>query len=110
MSSIPIQLKVVQRVVGILLALFSVTFVTPVIVGLAYRDPINAITPFFEAFAATMMVGLMLALPVKSHKGQLRLRDGFLVVVLFWAVLGIFGGLPFYLYSALDLSVGGRYL
>ena len=106
MSAIPIQLKVVQRGVGILLALFSVTFVTPVIVGLAYRDPINAITPFFEAFGATMLVGLVLALPVRSHKGQLRLRDGFLVVVLFWAVLGIFGGLPFYLYSALDLSVG----
>ncbi len=106
MSAIPIQLKVVQRVVGILLALFSVTFVTPVIIGLLYRDPINAITPFFEAFAATMLVGLVLALPVRSHKGQLRLRDGFLVVVLFWAVLGIFGGLPFYLYSALDMSLG----
>ncbi|NND90590.1 MAG: potassium transporter, partial [Granulosicoccus sp.] len=99
------QLYVVQRVVGILLTLFSFTLITPILVGLASSDPTNAITPFLEAFAATFGVGLLLFLPVKRHVGQLRLRDGFLVVVLFWAVLGIFGGLPFFLYSALDLSV-----
>ena len=107
MSAIPIQIKVVQRVVGILLTLFSLTMFTPVMIGIVFRDPFNAIVPFFEAFAATIGVGLLLYLPVKDHVGQLRLRDGFLVVVLFWAVLGIFGGLPFFLYSPLDLSVAG---
>lgn len=105
MISIPIQIRVVQRVVGILLSLFSFTLTTPLLVGLLYRDPANSITPFVGAFFATATVGLCLYLPVKDHVGQLRLRDGFLVVVLFWAVLGIFGGLPFYLYSALDMSV-----
>ncbi|MBX2881317.1 MAG: TrkH family potassium uptake protein [Granulosicoccus sp.] len=99
------QRKVVQRVVGILLSLFSITLITPLLIGLIYRDPVNSITPFIGAFFATVTVGLCLYLPVKNHVGQLRLRDGFLVVVLFWAVLGIFGGLPFYLYSPLDLSI-----
>lgn len=103
--SIPIQIRVVQRVVGILLSLFSFTLITPLLIGVIYKDPANSITPFVGAFFATLAVGLCLFLPVKDHTGQLRLRDGFLVVVLFWAVLGMFGGLPFYLYSALDLSV-----
>ncbi|MFK7892602.1 MAG: TrkH family potassium uptake protein [Granulosicoccus sp.] len=99
------QMRVVQRVVGILLSLFSATLITPFIIGLLYRDPPNSITPFIGAFFLTLTIGLCLFLPVRNHVGQLRLRDGFVVVVLFWAVLGIFGGLPFYLYSPLDLSI-----
>jgi len=107
MSSIPIQVRVVQRVVGILLTLFSFTLFTPLMVGIIAGDPLNSITPFIGAFITTIVTGLVLYLPVRDHVGQLRLRDGFLVVVLFWAVLGIFGGLPFYLYSALDMSIAG---
>ncbi len=104
-SPIPVQLRVVQRVVGVLLTLFSITMITPVLVGIAYGDQVHALTPFIRAFLATVAVGLLLYLPVRNYETELRIRDGFLIVVLFWAVLGIFGGLPFYLYSPLDLSV-----
>lgn len=107
MFVLPIQVKVVQRVVGILLTIFSFTLFTPVMIGLLSGDPKNSITPFIGAFVATIGTGLLLYLPVRRHDSQLRLRDGFLVVVLFWAVLGVFGGLPFYLYSPLDMSVAG---
>lgn len=105
MLSIPIQLRVVQRVVGVLLTLFSITMLTPVLIGLVYGDQVKALTPFLGAFLASIVVGLLLFLPVRNHTAELRIRDGFLIVVLFWAVLGIFGGLPFYLYSPLDLTV-----
>ena len=98
-----IQLKVVQRVLGLLLSFFSFTMLTPVIVSLLYRD--GASWPFLGAFAATLSTGLLLYYPVRNQKAQLRLRDGFVTVVLFWSVLGIFGGLPFLLYSPLDLSI-----
>lgn len=107
MSSFPIQIRVIQRVVGILLTLFSITSLPPIVIGLLYRDPINSLTPFAGAFAATVFAGLLLFIPARNHVGQLRLRDGFLIVVLFWAVLGLFGSIPFYLYSPLDLSVAG---
>jgi len=103
MSAMPLQVGVVQRVVGALLALFSVSMLTPVGVALLYGD--GAILPFLGGFATTLAVGLALFLPARKHTGQLRLRDGFVVVVLFWVVLGVFGGLPFYLYGALDLSI-----
>ena len=105
MSPIPIQLRVVQRVVGILLTLFSFTMLPPVLIGLLYGDEWHAVTPFIGAFFATFLVGLVLFLPVRSHTAELRIRDGYLIVVLFWSVLGIFGGLPFYLYSPLSLTV-----
>ena len=100
-----IQLKVVQRVVGILLTLFSASMLTPMTVGFIYRDPINSFTPFIGGFAVTLITGLLLYFPVRHYRKQLRLRDGFMVVVMFWLVLGIFGGIPFILYSPLDLSV-----
>lgn len=99
----PVQFKVVQRVVGILLALFSITMLTPVFVGVLFRD--GAILPFLGGFTVSLFTGLLMFLPVRNVRAPLKLRDGFVVVVAFWGVLGIFGGLPFWLYSPLDLSV-----
>jgi len=42
---------------------------------------------------------------VRKHREELRLRDGFLVVVLFWTVLGVAGGLPIYLSEVQDISI-----
>lgn len=98
-----IQIKAVQRVLGILLALFSVTMLSPVIVALIYED--GAILPFIGGFFTTLLTGMLLFLPVRLQVTQLRLRDGFVVVVMFWGVLGVFGSLPFILYPELELSI-----
>ena len=83
----PVQFKVVQRVVGFLLSLFSVTMLTPVGIALLYRD--GAALPFLGAFAATLVTGLVMYLPVRRVDVPLKLRDGFVVVVAFWAVLWV---------------------
>ncbi len=97
------QYFVIQRILGLLIIVFSVTHLPPIAVGLIYRD--GAIAPFVEAFVLTLIVGFALYLPVRQHKKELRLRDGFLVVVLFWTVLGVAGGLPIYLSGVNDISV-----
>jgi trk system potassium uptake protein TrkH len=58
-----------------------------------------------EAFALILTFGFLLYLPVSNQKKELRLRDGFLIVVLAWSVLGIVGGLPLYLSGIYDISV-----
>jgi len=98
-----IQIKVVQRVLGILLALFSATMLSPVLVAIIYGD--GAMVPFIGAFFTTFITGVVLFLPVRKQETQLKLRDGFVVVVLFWGVLGLFGSLPYILASELDLSI-----
>jgi len=102
MSS-PVQGKAVLRVLGSLLTMFSLTMVPPVVIGLIYRD--GAILPFVLAFITTLLTGMLLLWPVREEVTSLRLRDGFVVVVMFWTVLSVFGGLPFYLSQELDLTV-----
>jgi trk system potassium uptake protein TrkH len=97
------QLLVIQRILGLLLVIFSSTLLPPIGIELYYQD--GSVLPFVEAFILTLVGGITLYLPVRNQKKELRLRDGFLVVVLFWTVLGIFGGLPFYLSEAPDLSI-----
>ena len=80
---------VVFRVLGVLLTLFSVSMLVPAGVSLLYRD--GATTAFLLAFAITLITGLACWLPVRKQRAELRIRDGFLVTVLFWAVLGFYG-------------------
>jgi trk system potassium uptake protein TrkH len=97
------QLLVIQRIFGLLVMVFSIALMPPIAAGLIYGD--GAILPFVEAFGLTLGFGFLLYLPVRKHRKELRLRDGFLVVVLFWTVLGIAGGLPIYLSGVYDISI-----
>ncbi len=81
------QLAVILRILGILLSLFSFTMIPPLIISLVTND--GSIAPFLLAFIIILLTGLAFWLPVKNFKNDLRLRDGFVVVVIFWVGLGI---------------------
>ncbi|MEX2496079.1 MAG: TrkH family potassium uptake protein [Woeseia sp.] len=84
-----------QRILGLLLMLFSLTMLTPLIVSALFiGEPWK---PFIGGFALTLASGFFVWLPVRNARRELRLRDGFLVVASFWIVLGTFGSLPFIL-------------
>ncbi len=85
---------VVQRILGLLLMMFSFTMLPPVIISLLYDD--QSWLPFVEGFALTLAAGIVCWLPVHRSRKDLRLRDGFLIVAAFWAVLGTFGAAPLY--------------
>ena len=67
--------------------LFSITMLTPVIASWLAAD--ETIWIFVSAFLITLFSGAFLWLPVRSYHKELRLRDGFVVVVMFWVVLSI---------------------
>lgn len=83
--------------------LFSITLLPPVVIDLLYQE--DAARAFFYSYLLLLSVGFFLYLPVRKEKKDLRLRDGFVVVVLFWLVLGVAGAVPFYLYEHLDISI-----
>ncbi len=95
--------KVIQRIVGILLMLFSFTMLPPMVIDLWYQE--DTADAFFSSYTGLLGLGLLLWLPVRRFHQDLRLRDGFLVVVLFWFVLGASGSLPFLLYEPLEISL-----
>lgn len=97
------QILVITRILGLLLMIFSTTMLIPVFIDYLYQE--NAATPFLQAFALIFSAGLLLYIPLRNQIRELRLRDGFMVVVMFWVVLGSAGGVPLYLSDAIDLSV-----
>lgn len=95
------HLAVIFRVTGVLLTCFSFTMLLPALVALFYDE--QTIHTFAIAFAVTLTTGLaMWFLP--RDKRELRAGDGFLVTVLFYLGLGLFGALPLYLAESLDAS------
>ena len=82
----------VQRVLGLILVLFSLTMVPPAAISLHFDD--GHWLPFVESFALILAAGLLLWLPVQRVERDMRLRDGFLAVALFWILLGVAGALP----------------
>ena len=74
----------------------------PIIVSFIYND--NTASAFSISFLTTFSIGLLFWLATARSKQELNTRDGFLIVTLFWAVLGTIGCLPFLLASTPDLS------
>ena len=95
--------KAVLKILGILLGLFSVTLIPPIGVSLFTDD--GVLMPFVVALVLTLAFGAVCYLPLRSHPAELRVRDGFLVVVLFWTVLSAMGAVPFLLLRAPALGV-----
>lgn len=86
------QLGVIQRILGILLALFSLTMVPPLLIAVWTGDGTQH--AFIAALLSILAGGVLLWFPARNIRKELRIRDGFVVVVLFWAGLGITGSVP----------------
>ncbi len=86
------RIGVTQRILGLLLMLFSTSMLPPVAVSLFYAD--GAYFAFLSGFAVTFAAGALIWFPVREDRRDLRLRDGFLIVAAFWLVLGSFGSAP----------------
>ncbi len=97
------QTFVILRILGLLLMVFSTSMLPPVLVDWIYEE--GKSTPFIESFFLIFGFGLLLFLPFYRQKKELRLRDGFMIVVMFWVVLGSVGGLPLYLSANDQLSI-----
>ncbi len=86
------RFSAVAKVLGILLMIFSISMLPPIGVSLYFKDGSEA--SFFFGFVITFFCGLLIWFPFRSHYHDLKIRDGFLVVVLFWTVLSAFAAIP----------------
>ena len=83
--------------------IFSFTLLPPALVAWLYQD--GQIQVFLIAMFMVLVLGTVMWLPASRCKDDLRVRDGFLIVVLFWFVLGIAAAVPFVLVDHPELSV-----
>ena len=97
------HIQISLRVLGSLLMIFSGTMLPPVLVSLIYSDDLHLV--FLEAFAITLSAGFALWLLFRGDRSDMRIKDGFVVTVLFYIALGSFGALPLMDERALGLGL-----
>ncbi|NQY86865.1 MAG: potassium transporter [Colwellia sp.] len=97
------QYKNIIRILGLLVALLSVTMLPPALVSMIYRD--GGGVPFLLGFLWCLITGFLAWYPNRHQKKDLKAREGFLIVVLFWLVLASFSAIPLILLEQPYLSV-----
>ena len=88
--------RAVVGITGILLVVFSLTLLVPIFVALVYGE--STIPAFGAAFGITMTVGLICCIAYERGS-ELHSREGFLITVLFYIILGSCGAIPLWLAS-----------
>ena len=95
----------VARVFGLLLVGFALALLVPLTCSWLWRD--GAERAYDEAFGITLTAGLFCWAATSRYRADLKVRDGFLLVVAVWTLLPAFASLPFLLH--LDISVTDAY-
>ena len=94
--------SIILKIIGIMLILFSLMLFIPISVSLFYND--GNLETFLNSFVITLFFGLILYLPNIKSRSDIKTKEGFLIVVLFWLILSIFGSIPFMFDKQLSLS------
>lgn len=93
---------IIAKILGLLLVIFSFTLLVPLLVSWYFNDGQHM--AFATGFVCLFLLGLALWLPNCRRGGDLKLRDGFLVVVLFWVGFSSMASLPLWLASEPSMS------
>jgi trk system potassium uptake protein TrkH len=92
----------VVRVFGVLLTGFALTLLVPLAYSWVIGD--GALSAYDEAFFLTLATGLGLWWSARKEAGDLKVRDGFLMVVMVWTLLPVFASLPFVLHLQISFT------
>lgn len=95
--------KLILKVLGLLLMIFSLTLIPPLVISTIYED--GGFDDFLYSMILLMTIGILMWYPTHRHHQELKIRDGFVIVVMFWTVLGFAGALPMYFATNTYMSV-----
>ncbi len=83
----------IQRFLGLLLMVASLVMLPPLV--LSYWLGENSHADFLVTFLGVLLSGTLCWFPVRAQRREMRIRDGFVIVSMFWIVLALVGALPF---------------
>jgi trk system potassium uptake protein TrkH len=84
------------RILGTLLMLFSFAQIFPGFLAYFFEER-EFVYNFIVTGFVTFLTGCFLFFLASEKNGDLRTKDGFIITIFFWTVLGFFGSIPFYL-------------
>ncbi len=86
-----------------MLMMFAGTLMIPIVTSLSFSD--GNLQTFIVSLLVFFIIGTLLYFPnSKIKSSDIKSKEGFLIVVLFWLILSLFGSLPFILDKDLSLS------
>ena len=91
----------ISRIIGLFLIIFSITLLAPMLLSLWYND--GEFLHFLLSLLVSAAVGGLMYLPAYHSRRDLRVRDGFLVVALFWVLLSMMAAVPLILGAHLGM-------
>jgi trk system potassium uptake protein TrkH len=93
----------INKIIGIMLMMFAGTLMIPIVTSLSFSD--GNLQAFIVSLLVFFIIGTLLYFPnSKIKSSDIKSKEGFLIVVLFWLILSLFGSLPFILDKDLSLS------
>ncbi len=101
-----IRLLSLARIFGLMLTVFSVTYLLPILTSRAYDD--GTVMLFATDMGLTLGAGLILWGLTHRFQRELKARDGFILVVLAWLGMAAFATFPL-MSHLLDLSFTDAY-
>ena len=93
----------IQQVAGVLLLIYSAFLLPPMAISWINQD--GLISAFSWTWLITAGAGFLLWFPVSGKKIDIRIREGFFIVALFWVLLSLASAIPFMLTPVPRLSL-----
>lgn len=90
---------------SVLVFLYSITMIVPILVGVGYGERPGDIDAFVISLAIPFLAGGIGAITTRHRRADLRNRDGFWIVVLFWLLLSLVSALPFMFDERLHMNL-----
>ena len=89
--------KSIINLFSILVAFFSLSLLVPFVVSFIFDDGSSNI--FITTFLVIFIPSIIAWQLTKKSKEEMGVKEGFVIITLFWIVLSLVGSMPFYLYG-----------
>ncbi len=83
----------VIHALGLLLVIFSLTYLLPVLTAFIYGDT-SLLLDFLLAMLWTAFAGMLMWMLTRRFRGELSIRHGYLLVVTMWTAMPLFATIP----------------
>ena len=101
--------KVILKIVSLIVFIVGVAMVPAFLFSRAY-DSILVQEAFLKSSIFSIALGGAGSIYLRNVSGNLKLRDGYMVVALCWLFASIFGALPYFLSSDLTHPIDAFFL
>ena len=94
----------IQKTIGMMILVFATILIIPLGVSISYND--GNTSSFIYSFIIIFLSGSLLFFPNRNNTfdSNIKIKEGFLIVVFFWILLSFFGSFPFIFDMNLSMS------